>query len=515
MILSKLFPKSSFVPACAATLLLSAGSSLAEVRLHALFTDHAVLQQGREIPVWGWADDGEKVIVEFRDQQVETVADDGRWMVRLDAETAGGPDVLVVRGNNVLVVKDVLVGEVWLASGQSNMQWAMRQTYQPESAIENSENPNLRLFYVPRVQSDEPTENVDAAWTHSNPETTPGFSAVAYYFGRSLQESLGVPVGLVHTSWGGSPAEVWMSREALSGNADYKRDILDDYDTKRAEFETRLQDWEKRRDAAKAAGNEFDERRPNGPYWKPTALYNAMIAPLVPYAVQGAIWYQGESNAGRAFQYRSLFPDMIRNWRDDWQQGQFPFLFVQLAPWDKNRRRPVEEIVATPVDSDWAELREAQLLTTKVLDNAGMAVITDLGDKDDIHPMKKEDVGNRLAIAARGIAYGENLVYSGPVYSGMQLDGDKVVLNFEHVGSGLVAQGGNLTGFSIAGEDRKFVWANAEIRGNQVVVSRDSVERPIAVRYGWSDYPVVNLYNKEGLPATPFRTDNFQMVTER
>jgi sialate O-acetylesterase len=242
-------------------------------------------------------------------------------------------------------------------------------------------------------------------------------------------------------------------------------------------------------------------------------LYNGMIAPLIPYAIQGAIWYQGESNAGRAHQYRSLFADMIRNWRHDWDQGDFTFLLVQLAPWDKNRKRSMEEIIATPVESDWAELREAQWLSTQTLRNVGMAVITDAGDKDDIHPQNKEPVGQRLALAGLGIAYDRDLVYSGPIYRGMKIKDGRVTLRFDHVGGGLHAHGDPLTGFAIAGPDRRFVWANASIVGDTVQVSSPDVPNPVAVRYGWAEYPVVNLFNREGLPASPFRTDDFPMVT--
>jgi sialate O-acetylesterase len=238
-----------------------------------------------------------------------------------------------------------------------------------------------------------------------------------------------------------------------------------------------------------------------------------MIAPLLPYAIKGAIWYQGESNASRAYQYRSLFADMIRNWRQDWKQGDFTFLAVQLAPWDKNKKRSLEEITATPGDSDWAELREAQVLATQTLPKVGMAVITDVGDKDDIHPTRKRPVGERLALAARGIAYGEKVVYSGPIYKSMKINGDRAVLTFNHAGRGLEARDGQLKGFSIAGADQKFVWAKAEVRGNKVIVSSPQASTPAAVRYGWADYPVVNLWSKDGLPASPFRTDNFPMIT--
>jgi sialate O-acetylesterase len=238
-----------------------------------------------------------------------------------------------------------------------------------------------------------------------------------------------------------------------------------------------------------------------------------MIAPLIPYAINGAIWYQGESNAGRAHQYRSLFADMIRNWRKDWGQGDFAFLEVQLAPYDKVKKRSFEDITATPGDSDWAELREAQLLATKELKNVGMAVITDVGEKDDIHPKKKEPVGARLALAARGVAYGEKIEYSGPLYKSMKVDGNKAVLTFEHVDGGLESRDGQLKGFAICGSDKKFVWAKANINGDKITVSSPEIEKPVAVRYGWSDFPVVNLWNKTGLPATPFRTDDFPMVT--
>jgi len=255
---------------------------------------------------------------------------------------------------------------------------------------------------------------------------------------------------------------------------------------------------------------------PNSPALKhgfPCALYNGMIAPLIPYAFKGAIWYQGESNADRAWQYRTLFPDMIRNWRRDWGQGDFPFLAVQLAPWDRNKKRSIAEITSAPGDSNWAELREAQEIATKVLPRVGLAVITDLGDKDDIHPTKKEPVGARLALLARGIAYGEKLEYSAPAYRSFQLKGDKIILSFDHVDGGLEARGGRLRGFAICGEDGKFVWAAAEIDQGKVIVSSPQIKKPIAVRYGWADYPVVNLFSRDGLPASPFRTDVFPITT--
>jgi sialate O-acetylesterase len=475
-------------------ILVAASTARADVRLPALFSDNMVLQQGMKVPVWGWADDGEQVVVIFQGQSAKTRAKDGKWMVKLDKLKPGEPADFVVLGKNRIQLKNVVVGEVWICSGQSNMELTLRQSFESGPDITNSANPQLRLFHVPKVKANEPMTNVNASWKLSGPESTPDFSAVAYYFGRDLQKAREVPVGLIETCWGGSPAEVWMSESALFSNSEYKRDILD-------AFQVALQKYES------AAS------KPARPPWKPTELYNGMIAPLIPYAFQGAIWYQGEANAGRAYQYRKLFPDMIRNWRRDWDQGDFTFLAVQLAPYDKVKKRPLETITEKPVDSDWAELREAQLLATKVLPKVGMAVITDVGEKDDIHPKKKAPVGARLALAARGIAYGEGIEYSGPVYKSLKVKKDKAILSFDHAACGLESRGGELKGFALCGEDKKFVWGKAEIEGDKVVVSSPEVSKPVAVRYGWDDFPVVNLWNKADLPASPFRTDHFPMVT--
>jgi sialate O-acetylesterase len=476
----------------------------AEVTLHRLFSDNMVLQCNARVPIWGWADDGEEVTVRFRDETVKTISHGGRWMVRLKKLKAGGPDEMKVSGKNDITLKNVLVGEVWIASGQSNMEWPLRAAYEADKAIAASANPKLRLYTVPKLKADAPTNNVPSFWLECSPMTTPAFSAVAYYFARDLQKALGVPVGIIHTSWGGSPAEVWMSQQALAANPDFKRDILDGYATQFQKYQEALAQFKKEEAQAKASGTAFTKRAP-GLGWKPTELYNGMIAPLIPYAIKGAIWYQGESNAGRAEQYRTLFADMIKNWRRDWAEGDFPFLEVQLAPF--------RDIKDQPVESDWAELREAQALATKVLPKVGMAVITDVGEEKDIHPKKKEPVGGRLALAARKIAYGEKIVYSGPTYKRLKIEGDKAVVYFANVGSGLEARAGELKGFAICGEDKKWVWAKAEIARASVIVSSPEVKRPVAVRFGWADYPVVNLWNKEGLPASPFRTDDFLMIT--
>lgn len=497
-----------------AGLILLAPWAGADVRLPGLFSHHMVLQQDLPVPIWGWADPGEEVTVQFRDQRLTTVARNGRWSVRLaPMKSAPTGDILVVRGKNLLILRDVLVGEVWVCSGQSNMEWPLNRSFEPAGDIAASANAQIRLFTVPKLKALEPVEEIRGQWQVCGPDTVKDFSAVAYYFGRALHRTRNVPVGLIHTSWGGSPAEVWMSKTALTVDPDYRREIWDAYPAIERQYQEALARWEKAKAAAEQAGQPFNQPRPWAP-WRPAELYNGMIAPLIPYAIAGVIWYQGESNASRAWQYRRLFPDLILNWRRDWAQGDFPFLAVQLAPWDKNRKRSLEEITAEPGESDWAELREAQVHATKVLPNVGLAIITDAGDKDDIHPTRKAIVGERLALAARVIAYGERFAGLSPMFRRATFSGDRVTLEFDHVGKGLVARGGDLTGFAIAGEDRRFVWAEARIVGtDKVVVRSPRVANPVAVRFGWADYPVVNLFSEAGLPASPFRTDDFPLTT--
>lgn len=486
---------------------------IADVRLPSIFSDNMVLQQGIAVPVWGWADDGERVTVEFRSQKVSAVASGGKWRVQLKPLRAGGPDKFTVTGKNRIAFNDVLVGEVWVCSGQSNMEWPLRASFNSKPDIDASANPNLRLFTVPKRRTLAPMDDVTGTWQQCGPDTVPGFSAVAYYFGRALERDRKVPVGLIHTSWGGSPAEVWMSRDILANDPEWNRDILGPYPAARRNYENALAQWQKEKAETEAAGKKFEKGRPWEP-WRPTELYNGMIAPLIPFAIRGAIWYQGESNAGRAFQYRRLFADMIRNWRRDWGQGDFTFLAVQLAPWDRNKKRPLSEITAAPTESDWAELREAQCIVAENLPKVGIAVITDVGNKDDIHPTKKVPVGERLALAARVIAHGERINGLSPAYRSVRFDAGKAIVTFKWVGRGLEARGGELTGFAVAGPDKKFVWAKAEVvRPDKVAVSSPDVPNPVAVRYGWADFPVVNLWSQDGLPASPFRTDNFPMVS--
>jgi sialate O-acetylesterase len=477
----------------------------ADVKLPSLVSEGMVLQQGVPVRIWGWADEGEQVTVKIRNQTETTIASQGKWAVTLAPMKAGGPFELAIFGKNKIAFKDVLVGEVWVCSGQSNMEWPLSASFQPEADIAAATNAALRLFLVPKANLDAPTVRIKSAWTVCSPESAKSFSAVGYYFGRDLQQARQVPVGLIGTYWGGSPAEVWMSREALEMNPRYQTEILDAYATVEKNYRQALLAWEREKADAEKEGKEFKKNQPwRG--WKPTELYNGMIAPLIPYPIKGAIWYQGESNAGRAEQYRSLFADMIRNWRRDWGVGDLTFLSVQLAPFTA--------IKPEPGDSDWAELREAQLLSTKVLPKVGMAVITDVGEENDIHPRKKAPVGARLALAARAITYGEKITAGGPLYRSLTVKGDRAILRFDNVGRGLEARGGELKGFAICGDDHKWVWAKAEIQpDNTVAVSSPDVPKPIAVRFGWANFPVVNLWNKDGLPATPFRTDDFPLTT--
>jgi sialate O-acetylesterase len=489
----------------------------ADVKLPAIIGSNMVLQADMKAPIWGWADPGEKVTVTLGDQKAEATADkDGQWQVRLEAMKAGaGPLEMTVAGKNTLKLGNILVGEVWICSGQSNMAMSVKASRDPDKEISEAKYPKIRLFKVANVTSDTPLTDVKGQWEECSPETVPAFSAVGYFFGRDLYKALGAPVGLVHTNWGGTPAEAWTSREGLESEPTLKpiserhQQSLAGYVAAKEDWEKakdkRMAEWEKAAQKAKADGKAAP-RKPGPPSapgtgaGRPSCLYNGMIAPLIPFGIRGAIWYQGESNAGRPMEYRKLFPAMITDWRKHWGQGEFPFLFVQLANFMARK--------ADPADSNWAALREAQTLTL-ALPNTGQAVIIDIGDGKDIHPKNKQDVGKRLALAAQAGTYGKDVVYSGPMYESMKVEGDKVRLRFKHVGSGLVAKGDKLTGFAIAGEDRKFVWADARIDGDTIVVSAKDVARPVAVRYAWADNPDCNLYNKADLPACPLRTDDW------
>lgn len=469
----------------------------ADVRLPALISDHMLLQQDRPVKIWGWSDPGESVSVKLGSQSASTVASDtGRWSVTLKPVTTGGsPLELTVTGKNTLTVRDILVGEVWVGSGQSNMQWEVRQSNNAQAEIAAANYPSIRLFEVKMKASSAPLEDVEGTWKVCSPESIADFSAVEYFFGRHLHQQLEVPMGLIQSAWGGTPAQSWISLPALAADsslisvyADWAQSI-EAFPAAKARYDVNLAKWEKARTGPRP-------QMPMGPghQWEPGALYNAMIHPLLNYSIRGVIWYQGESDSGkkRSYVYRRLFPAMIQDWRTRWGQGDFPFLYVQLANFENT--------------GEWAELREAQLMTLGLI-NTGMAVTTDIGEATDIHPKNKQDVGLRLALAARAIAHGEKLVYSGPIYRQASVEGNQIRVFFDHTGGGLAAKGGELTGFQIAGADKKFVRATATIDGRTIVVSSPDLANPVYVRYAWGANPECNLINQEGLPASPFRTD--------
>jgi sialate O-acetylesterase len=482
---------------------------VAAVQVPTLFSDHMVLQQGGPIPVWGWADAGEAVTVTLGTDTIAASAGaDGRWQVALPARIASdAAATLTIAGTNTITCSDVLIGEVWVCSGQSNMERQLgprpgqQEIVNWKQEVTAAHHPTIRQFHVKRTKADQPATTVAGSWAVCSPETVADFTAVGYFFGRDLQAARKVPVGLIHSSWGGSSAEQWTSDEVLKADPrlvtvfeDFSKDVSE-FPAKAAKFKEErpalMKKWETEAAAAKAAGRP-EPKKPQGPRDhsgnRPTCLFNGMIAPLIPYGIRGVVWYQGESNSGKAAQYRSLFPAMIGDWRQRWKLGDFPFLFVQIAP----------NVGIKP------EIRDAQLYTWNTVPNTAMAVITDCGDPNDIHPPHKQPVGARLALAARAIAYGEQIEYSGPRFTGIKPTGATATVSFDHTGSGLVAKDGALKGFEIAGADKVFVAAQAEILGATVVVQSPQVPQPVAVRYGWSNVPDVNLFNAEGLPASPF-----------
>jgi sialate O-acetylesterase len=484
----------------------------AEVKLPAVFGDNAVLQADVPLPVWGSDTPGGAIAVSIAGQEKKAaVGADGHWLVTLDALKAGGPFTLTVVGSSTVTLTNLLVGEVWVGSGQSNMEFALRSAVNAAQEAKDAAFPKIRLFTVKKkVAPDGELHDCSGKWEECSPESVIGFSAVLYFFGRELHHELGVPVGLIHTSWGGTPAEAWTSHEALAAN-DQIKDYLSAWDQRmvdlpkaQAKYEQDLAAWKKAVAEAKAAGTPEPKalRPPAGPDSPnhPSTLYNGMIAPIVPYAIRGATWYQGEANTGQALKYRALLPAMIGDWRHAWGEGDFPFYIVQLANYMARKPEPGE--------SNWAALREAQFLTTTTVKNTGLATIIDIGMADNIHPTNKQDVGHRLALNALALTYGKQIEYSGPVFQRFTVEGGKVVVHFTHLGGGLLSKGGGpLSGFAIAGADKQFVWAEAVISGDTVVLGNAKVATPTAVRYAWADNPECSLVNQAGLPAVPFRSD--------
>jgi sialate O-acetylesterase len=472
----------------------------AEVKLPALFSDHMIVQRQRPVHVWGMADRGERVAVSFRGESKTTSADRlGRWDLYLAPGEAGGPFEMTVRGKNALTLHDVLVGDVWLASGQSNMEFPTRKADNSDAEIAAAKYPKIRLLLVKKTYSDYPRSDVVVVpWTPCNPASVADFSAVAYFFGREIHRRERVPIGLIDATWGGTPVEAWTSLPALTADAG----LMPVFAARAALMNTQeesllsIEDEERQIEEAKSAGKPV----PSFPWhgnmnsWAPAALYNGMIAALTPFAIRGVIWYQGEANSRLELvpaMYGRVFPTMIQDWRTAWGEGDFPFLYVQLA-----------NFTSTNLE-DWATIREAQRKALG-LRNTAMVVTIDIGNPEDVHPTNKQDVGARLALAGRAVAYGEAIEYSGPLFRGMSSDGSALRLWFDHAPGGLQTKGEGLRGFEIAGEDGRFHPAEAKIDDASVIVSSIAVPRPKSVRYGWTNSPDSNLYNGAGLPASPF-----------
>jgi sialate O-acetylesterase len=505
-------PVKAVLLACVVSVL-ALGTARADVTPHPIFSDNMVLQQGTDIVVFGKAAAGEEVKVSLERRTANsasgagtsTTADkDGKWSAKLTKQEAGTGYTLKIEGKNTVTLKNVAVGEVWVCSGQSNMQWEFWRPNlgeQGKTVPANSKNANIRLMTLQRVTATTPqdefpvvtvnregTKGDDAPkvhygkWLECEQASVQEFSAVAYYFGRDLEKALKVPVGLIVNSWGGMPCESYTSLEALDAEPSLKYLA----------------------DRARAAAKQFETDKKVAAPNTPTVLYNSMIHPLLKFPVKGAIWYQGESNAGRAYEYRTLYPTMIKDWRAAWK-SDLPFVGVQLAPF-KGGGSGV----------DYAELRDAQRLATTVLPKVGIAVITDVGNENDIHPPQKEPVGARLALNARALAYGEKIEYLGPVFKEAKFASGAATLTFTHVGGGLVAKDGDLVGFTVAGKDGKFVPAKAVIKDDTVVVSSEQVAEPTMVRFGWVNFakPTLNFFNTDGLPASPFRTDDLPLTTQ-
>ena len=633
------------------------GSTQAEVKVAKIFSSNMVLQQGLANPLWGWADKNEKITIQFAGKTIKTKADkNGKWKATLPVMDYGGPYSLVIEGKNKIEFKDILIGEVWVCSGQSNMEWVVNNVNNSDKEIAEADYPQLRMFTVPKKTSQLPMDDLeDGKWVACNPGNVGHFSAVGYFFARKLLKELNVPIGMIHTSWGGTVAETWISPENIAKDPDFSQALselkqmdMQNYEQEKTNKISTLfggqipsedvglidgkamyaapnmkdEDWSTikvpslwenngypevdgvawyrtrfmlTKEQAQNSGelylckvddkdmtwmngklmgetNAYNEDRiyqvpigilqegenvlairvvdtggGGGIYgedkdlflkvkderislvgnWKikftqvsiaatgispnsyPTLLYNGMINPILPYGIKGAIWYQGESNASRAFQYRRVFQTLIKDWRQQWGIGDFSFLWVQLA----NFMQADEQ----PVDSDWAELREAQTMAL-ALPNTGMALAIDIGEANDIHPRNKQDVGLRLGLNALKVAYHKDVVNTGPMYQSMEVKGNKAIIHFTETGSGLKLKDkyGYLNAFSIAGVNKKFYWAKGEIIDeNSVVVYSENVNEPVAVRFGWGNNPDdVNLYNKEGLPAVPFRTDKWKGITE-
>ncbi len=494
-------------------LLLSFSVLHAEVKPNTLFCNNMVLQRNIEVPIWGSADEGEKVTINFAGQMLSTTAKNGKWSVKLHPLKAGGPYTMTIKGTNTITIENILVGEVWLCSGQSNMERQLGpRKGQPlihnweAEAADGINYPQIREFAVAHNASEVELTNVEGKWTVCDSVTCKEFSAVGYFFAKALYQKLKIPIGIIHSSVGGTAANKWISRAATEANPELKS-IITGYEGSVKRYPKQLEEYKQNESAllakyeeeVKAAklANLPRPRKPSPPVDPAKSgncggLFHAMIAPLIPYAIKGVVWYQGETDSHNAKMYFPTFTALMADWRKRWAEGDFPFLFVQIAPNEKNA----------------PEVREAQVLAFQKTPNTAMVVITDCVDSTfDRHPPFKKPVGERLALAARAVAYQEKLVFMGPVFKAIKIEGEKAVISFANAENGLMKKDGAIIGFSIAGKDKQFVPATAEIKGKTVVVTAKEVEKPAYVRFGFETKPVTNLYNKEGLPASPFRTD--------
>jgi len=495
-------------------------SALADVRLPAVFGPNMVLQREMEIPVWGWARAGQKVEVAIGDNRASVVADQqGKWMARLRPMNAGGPHRLVVAADNRIELGGVMIGEVWVCSGQSNMAMSVSRSKDFEAEKRAADFPLIRMFTVARASATTVQDDCKGEWKICSPESVGAFSATAYFFGREVHNNLGgVPVGLINTSWGGTAVEAWTSMSAQMYLKGFEQVMepwqrqIDAYDPgkAKAQHEEALKKWTARAASAKAQ----KKRVPRKPQLQgdprenqnhPANLFNGMVNPLIPYAIRGAVWYQGERNSGQTFAhlYDEQLGTLIADWRKRWGQGNFPFAWVQLPNYMTLQTEPVE-------DGGWVVVRDSMQRALSV-PNTGMAITTDIGEAKDIHPKNKQDVGRRLGWWALAEVYGKDTASSGPLFRSFSVADGEVAVSFDHVHGGLRTKGDELKGFAIAGADKKWRFANARIEGDSVVLSHSDVKQPEAVRYNWAANPIGNLFNGAGIPAAQFRTDDWKL----
>ncbi len=504
-----------------ATVFALAGSSYAELKLPAIFGDSMVLQQKQEDPVWGWDTPGTSVTVFFVDQVKTAEADnDGRWEVKLDSMSANAaPRTMTIKGTTERVLKDILIGEVWMCSGQSNMRFNLKDDWKGDLESMTGSIPGMRFIHVPEVGTQDLQTDFKGKWDLCTPESCKDFSAIGFFYGRYLHQILGVPVGLINNAWSGSAAEAWVRRESLQNDPRF-HDTMEGWKmreeqitsaTAQSDYHAAMEAWQKETAAAQGEGKAAP-RAPDSPqalltgHSRPGNIFNGVVNPTIGYGVKGVIWYQGESNSTRAWEYARLFPFMIERWRAEWQQGDFPFYWVQLADY--------RDEVPEAGDAMWAELREAQTKTLS-LPNTGQAVITDLGEANDIHPKNKLDVAARLVRWALAKDYGMKIPYRSPEFKSSSITGNRIAVTLDCYGGVLRTKDvAEVRGFAICGTDKVWQWAQAKIAGDDTLeVWSEKVSEPVAVRYAWADNPVCNLLTKDGLPVTPFRSDDFELTT--